>query len=82
MKKIHKTFERALITGASSGLGYALAEFLASKNISLILTGRDKTQLEKLKASLSLEVIYEMADLAKTAERQKILHLIREYVPD
>ncbi|HEX9339885.1 MAG TPA: SDR family oxidoreductase [Thermoplasmata archaeon] len=37
----------ALITGASRGLGYTLAEFLARQRWTLILTGRDETALRK-----------------------------------
>ena len=39
---------RALITGASSGLGRDMARYLATKNIDLILVARDKDGLEKL----------------------------------
>ena len=41
------------ITGASSGIGEALARLLADKNTKLILSSRKKEVLEKVKASLS-----------------------------
>ena len=40
---------RALITGASSGIGRDMARYLASKNIDLILVARRKERLEDLK---------------------------------
>ena len=40
---------KALITGASSGIGYEMAKYLASKNIDLILVARRKSRLDKMK---------------------------------
>ncbi len=42
----------ALITGATSGIGEASAKVLASMGVNLILTGRRKEKLKKLKQSL------------------------------
>lgn len=42
----------ALITGASSGIGEACAHILAKNNFSLIISGRRKERLEKLKETL------------------------------
>src|SRR5689334_22825064 len=39
-----------LITGASSGIGEALAEAYAGTGIALVLTGRDPTRLEDVAA--------------------------------
>lgn len=44
---------RTLITGATSGIGEALAWELAKKGKPLLLTGRRKERLEKLKASIT-----------------------------
>ena len=40
---------KALITGASSGIGYEIAKYLASKDIDLILVARRKSRLDKMK---------------------------------
>ena len=46
---------KALITGASSGIGKDMAKYLASKNIDLILVARRKDKLEELKKELKVE---------------------------
>lgn len=43
----------ALITGASSGIGWATAKALAKENIKLIICGRRKNRLEALKNEIS-----------------------------
>ena len=55
---------RALITGASSGLGRDMARYLATKNIDLILVARDKDGLEKLQNELKVNVKIYVYDLS------------------
>ena len=43
----------ALITGASKGLGYTLAEFLAAQQYDLVITARDAVQLKVAAETLS-----------------------------
>ena len=45
---------KALITGASSGIGKSMCYYLASKNIDLILVARSKDELEKIKSEVSV----------------------------
>lgn len=52
---------KALITGASSGIGRDMAINLASRGIDLILVARRKERLEELKKQLSVDV--EIIDL-------------------
>lgn len=47
-----KKKKTALITGASSGIGYELAKIMASEGHNLILTARRKERLEKLKKEI------------------------------
>ena len=44
---------KALITGASSGIGRDMARYLNSKKIDLILVARDEENLLKLKQELN-----------------------------
>ena len=45
--------KRALITGASRGLGYAIAEALASAGAQTILHGRDRAALDRAQAAFA-----------------------------
>ncbi len=59
---------RALITGASSGLGIEFAELLAAQKINLVLAARRKEPMEKLAEDLrrrhGVDVLVEPIDLA------------------
>ncbi|HVW99884.1 MAG TPA: SDR family NAD(P)-dependent oxidoreductase [Candidatus Babeliaceae bacterium] len=68
-----RSTKTALITGASSGLGLALANFLSQKNYRLLVTARHPPPL-------SVEFV--AADLSHRQERQKIVELIHRYSPD
>ena len=54
----------ALITGASSGIGFSLAKIFARENYSLILVSRDENKLQKVKQEL--EKISEQKDRKST----------------
>ncbi|MCC8111202.1 MAG: SDR family NAD(P)-dependent oxidoreductase [Ruminococcus sp.] len=56
---------RAVITGATSGIGKAIAWELSKRGWSLILTGRDENTLEKLKSTLPVPVETIALDLAE-----------------
>ncbi|MBB64757.1 MAG: SDR family oxidoreductase [Waddliaceae bacterium] len=81
---MRKTFRLALVTGASSGIGWALAELLASKGIPLILSGRNQQALEDLRVRLAQEVpvMVCVADLSQASERARLLRIIQEQAPD
>ena len=55
---------KALITGASSGIGLDMAKYLASKKYELILVARDRKKLEELQEKLPTKVTIIVADLS------------------
>ena len=56
---------RAVITGATSGIGKAMACQLAQDGWSLVLTGRNQTVLEQLQKNLPTAVEILPLDLAE-----------------
>ncbi|HKU45127.1 MAG TPA: SDR family oxidoreductase [Polyangiales bacterium] len=78
----------ALITGASHGLGYAIAEAYLDAGASLMLCGRDPAALESARARLAergrpgQRVYAQPADVANAADSKRLvtetLHLLPE----
>ena len=67
---------KALITGASSGIGREMAKYLASMGHELVLAGRNKEALEELQDELDVEsqiVIIDLSDVKKTKELYVIM---------
>lgn len=67
----------ALITGASKGIGLAVAQAFAAEGVNLILTARSKDQLEQnaadLKAQYKVKVDIMPLDLSDQASRDKLV---------
>lgn len=59
---------RALVTGASSGIGRAIADRLAGAGVAVVAVARDGDRLDKLAADLPVEVEVLVADLADPAQ--------------
>ena len=55
---------KALITGASSGIGRDMAKVLGNKGFDLILVGRNKERLEEVKSQINTNVEIITMDLA------------------
>jgi len=54
-------YKVALVTGATGGIGSAIASKLANEGMQLVLTGRNQEKLEALVATLGNSVIYSEA---------------------
>lgn len=76
------SFKLALITGASSGLGKALAEKLALRGISLILVARRKEALEQVAKTLPGSHRIYAVDLVNLQERERFLSWLGTQAPD
>lgn len=63
---------KALITGASSGLGADMARVLSGMGYELILVARRKTRLEKLQKELGDNVTIEIMDISSTFNCMKL----------
>lgn len=63
---------KALITGASSGIGRDMARYLSSLGWDLVIVARRKELLEELKADLSTDVKIECADISIRENCEKI----------
>src|SRR5436853_5158611 len=64
---------RILITGASSGLGRAMAEQLAAVGAKLILAARSEDKLRDLAAGLKTETLVVPTDVTIEADRVKLI---------
>ena len=64
---------RCLLTGASGGIGAALAQALAEQGITLVLQGRDQARLEALQQRLPGKHELLVADLTRAQDRQRLL---------
>ncbi len=75
---------RALVTGASSGLGRAIAEALVRRGARVVLTGRSEARLGEVAAALLRDgadpgrVIVVPADLTVPADRDRLFKIARE----
>ena len=76
----------ALVTGASSGLGFALAGELAREGATVIICSRDPERVRNAAASLSAQcgrkVLSCVADTSKEGDRAQLLGWVRREVAD
>lgn len=69
---------KALITGASSGIGADMARILSSQGHDLILVARDKKKLELLKEELTTDVKIISLDLSSTFNCMKLYNKVKK----
>lgn len=70
----------ALITGASSGLGYDFATKLSLNGYDLVLVARNKSKLEELKSKLNTKVTIEIMDLSIKENAYKLYEKYKDNV--
>jgi 3-oxoacyl-[acyl-carrier protein] reductase len=70
------TGRTALVTGASGGIGGAIARQLHRQGARLVLTGRRQDALEALAADLGERVAVEPADLASPGAAERLIELL------
>ena len=69
---------KALITGASSGIGKDMAYYLASLKIDLILVARREDRLEEIKRNVDVEVKIIDMDLGKLDNLYKLYDKVKD----
>ncbi|MDD2435038.1 MAG: SDR family oxidoreductase [Bacilli bacterium] len=69
---------KALITGASSGIGRDMARILSERGYDLILVARRKNRLEELKKELKTNVEIINLDLASTFNCMKLYNKVKK----
>ena len=69
---------KALITGASSGIGYDMALYLGELGHDLIIVARRKEKLEELKSKIKTNVKIIDMDLSTEESVRKLYNLVKE----
>ena len=63
----------AIVTGASRGIGKAIAETLSAEGMKIVLVGRSKAELESLAKALPNESLVQAVDLRKLGSASKVI---------
>ena len=72
---------KALITGASSGIGLSFAKVLAEQNYELILVARNRRKLEEVQESLKAKVTIIVTDLANEQKVKELaVHILTKAI--
>lgn len=68
---------KALITGASGGIGFEIAKYLASKKFELILVSRNRERLELIQQKLPTKTTIIVMDLSNEQKVKELCVLIK-----
>ena len=68
---------KALITGASSGIGLECARYLASKKVEVILVARNKERLEEIQKTLPTKTTIIVMDLSNEQKVKELCALLK-----
>ena len=78
--------KRALVCGASAGLGFAAAEALAAEGVGLAINSRDRGRLESAADNIyqktGMKPGLAVGDLSKSADRVKVVSAARKHLKD
>jgi NAD(P)-dependent dehydrogenase (short-subunit alcohol dehydrogenase family) len=66
----------ALITGATQGIGLAIARALAAERCNLIICGRNESRLSRIAAQLSRQKIRVLASKCDVRDEQSVVNMI------
>lgn len=69
---------KALVTGASSGIGWEMALYLSQLGFELIITGRNKNRLLELKKMMNTKTSVVVLDLADDNAPQKLYDFCKD----
>lgn len=72
----------ALVTGASSGIGFEMAKELSKRGYDIIAVAREKAKLEKLKKKIKTNIIYIVKDLSDENECVELYNEVKKYNVD
>ena len=73
---------KALITGASSGIGKNMAYVLANKGVDLILVARSKEEMIKIKDNVKVNVDIIEMDLLKEKNVFKLYDMCKDKIKE
>lgn len=69
-----------LITGGATGIGFAMAEYLAQRGNDVIICGRRADKLEQAKAKIpALHTV--VCDVSSAADRERLADIVRKNYP-
>jgi len=67
----------ALVTGGSSGIGFAIAERFVQDGARVIITGRNPEKLEQAREALGPAATAHIVDVTKVADIDRLMHDIK-----